>query len=156
MDTDAHKRRLLSRRKTRSICIVVALLFAIFAIDWQISGKKATQRQEAVRNELQQLPPFPSSIRETVNSTFKTTAGVIVEERTVASPESAVEDWYSEEFARLKWKRLSVQRSEERTVMKFCQNNETAVVSIQQDSGANDQATLHYSIQIGWGSPFAC
>jgi hypothetical protein len=142
------------KKKIFQLAFWILVMVSVFSIDWKMNGAKALQRQNKVFGEFNQLRPLPNAVLISKNSTYKTGAGVVdATYRVETAGTTAVEQWYVQEFARLKWIALSEEVHLSMRRKKFCRSGETAILIFPQKATERD---TQYQIQIGWGGPFKC
>ncbi len=143
-------------KKLVQIIMFAAVVIVIFKVDWWLHGERPTQQQESIKKELREIPRYPDSKQVSLNSTYKTTSGVLDEENVSNRDSVVIEQWYSSEVGRLGWVSIGTDMRGKEKVLKFCRNNETANLIIRQNESRVGARDTSYKVQIGWGGPWAC
>jgi hypothetical protein len=142
-------------KRTLQVVGVMALAVAIFKVDWWFNSERATQRQETLKKELREVPRYPDSKELSLDSTYKTTAGVLDQRNNAPIEAAALEDWYLSKLPPLGWAIKDSEIRSREKVLRFCRDKEGLNILIPQEK-APPGGTLTYRVQIGWGAPARC
>ena len=142
-------------RKVIEIALVLALACTAFVWDWSANGRSATNRQEALKNELGQIGRLSGSKEISLKSSFKTAAGVLDQQNTWSGAPRELARWYSSRLRNLGWTSRSDESRGDAEVVKFCRNEETFTLTVRsRKAGAPEP--IDYEVQLGWGGPWKC
>ncbi len=130
--------------------VLLSVLIVIMKLDWKLRGPEAMRHLAKVEDELGELRRFPNALLMSKNPSLNGGGGVL-DATYVVQGESptGIENWYKQEFGRLNWRPLSVESHQSKRLLRFCRNEETAILFLPEDSSG---AKTEFQIQIQWGA----
>lgn len=143
------------KKKVTQIAIVLMLVCTAFISDWVAHRRSATERQQLLQDELRQIGRPAGATQISLNSNFKTTAGVLDEQNRWPGDPQEIPRWYSGKLSELGWAQRGTDVRGNDGVVRFCRNAETLSLTVPLRPD-NSPLGMDYRVQLGWGGPWKC